>query len=89
MKNSIFSDYFFISYFQDNFLARPLCHVTYVTYFNKCSDPYVKLANVCFFIALARQSQKFKISTSVKYFHIFFFNNRYQNWILKIGGRVV
>ena len=35
-----------ISYFQDNFLAHSLCHVTYVTYFNVCSDPDVKLANV-------------------------------------------
>ena len=82
---------YFLKYhlFQENFLAQSLCHVTYVTYFNKCSDPDVKLANVWFFIALARQCQKCKISTSVKYFQIFFFNNRYQNWILKIGGRVV
>ena len=89
MKNGIFLN--IISYFQENFLAHSLCHVTYVTYFNKCSDPDVKLANVRFFIALARQCQKCKISTSVKYIHIiiFFFNNRYQNWILKIGGRVV
>ena len=84
--------YFFwniISYFQENFLAHSLCHVTYVTYLNKCSDPDVKLAYKWFFFALARQCQKCKISTRVKYFHIFFFNNRYQNWILKIGGRVV
>ena len=88
MKKSVF----FLNinpYFQENFVVHSLCHVTYVTYLNKCSDPDVKLANVWFFIALARQCQKCKISTSVKYFHIFFFNNRYQNWILKIGGRVV
>ena len=88
MKNGIFF-LTIISYFQDNFFAHLLCHVTYFTYFNKCSEPDVKLSNVAFFIALARQCQKRKISTSVKYFHIIFFNNRYQNWILKIGGRAV
>ena len=31
---------------QDNFLAHLLCHVTYVTVFNKCSDSGVKLANL-------------------------------------------
>ena len=31
---------------QDNFLAHMLCLVTYVTYFNKCSGPDVKLANL-------------------------------------------
>ena len=30
----------------DNFLAHLLCQVTYVIYFNKCSDPDVKLANL-------------------------------------------
>ena len=74
---------------QDNFLANLLCHVAYATYFNKWSDPDIKLANLWFSTALARQSQKYKISTSVKYFHMFFFNNRYQIGGLKIGGRVV
>ena len=54
---------------EDNFVAHLLCHVTYVTYFNKCSDPDVKLANLWFLITLGRQSQKCKISTSVQYFH--------------------
>ena len=45
VKNSIFF-LNIISYFQDNFLTHSLYHVTYVTYFNKCSDPDVKLANV-------------------------------------------
>ena len=31
---------------QDNFLAHLLCHVTFVTDFNKCSGPGVKLANL-------------------------------------------
>ena len=65
-----------------------LCHVIYVTYFNKWFDPDIKFANLQFSTALARQSQKYKVSTSVKYFHIFFFNNIYQNWILKIGEGV-
>ena len=32
MKNEI------SSLIQENFLAHSLCHVTYITYFNKCSD---------------------------------------------------
>ena len=40
-------------------------------------------ANLRFIVILARQSQKCKLSTSGKYFHIFFFNNRYRNWLLK------
>ena len=31
-------------YFQYNFSAHSLCHVTHIIYFNKCSDPDVKLA---------------------------------------------
>ena len=52
-----------------------------------CHNPYVTS------FVLARQSQKGKISTIVKYFRIYFiFNNRYHNGLLKIrggGGRVV
>ena len=43
VKNGIFSE---LSSFISNFLAHLLCHVTYITYFNKCSEPDVKLANV-------------------------------------------
>ena len=76
---------------QDNFLAHLylLCHVTYVTAFTKRSYPDVKHENLWFIIILARQFQKYKVSTSVKYFHIFLFNNRYQNWLLKTVGKVV
>ena len=50
---------FFMKYYllhQDNFLAHLLCHVTFVTAFNKCSDPDVKLANLLLFILQARQN---------------------------------
>ena len=33
--------------------------------------------------------KKCKISISVNYYHIFFFNDRYQNRLRKFGGRVV
>ena len=56
--------------YQDNFLAHLLCHATYVTSFNMRSDPGVKFADLVFFIILARQSQKCKISISEIYFHI-------------------
>ena len=36
------------------FNSHLLCHVTCITSFNKCSDPDVKLANLRFFITLAR-----------------------------------
>ena len=46
VKNSIFLKYHLLH--QENSLAHLLCHVTYinVTYFNKCSDPDDKLANL-------------------------------------------
>ena len=74
---------------QDNFHALLLCHVTFVSYFNKCPNPDAKLANLLFFITLERQSQNVRYPTLSYIFIYFFFNNRYQNWLLKIGGRVV
>ena len=41
VKNSIFLKYHLLH--QDNFLAHLLCHVPYFTYFNKWSDPDIKL----------------------------------------------
>ena len=35
---------------QDNLFTYLLFHVTYVTVFNKCSDPGVKFANLRFFL---------------------------------------
>ena len=47
MKNGIFLIYSDISALTSKkILAHSLWHVTYVTYFNKCSDRDVKLANV-------------------------------------------
>ena len=45
VKNGIFLKYHLLLP-RKFFVAHSLCHVTYVTYFNKCSDPDVKLANV-------------------------------------------
>ena len=43
-KYSFFSE---ISYFTSRqFFAYLLCHVTYITSFNDCSDPGVKLADL-------------------------------------------
>ena len=44
VKNGIFLKYHLL--LPRKFSSSSLCHVTYVTYFNKCSDPDVKLANV-------------------------------------------
>ena len=45
VQNSIFSEISSLTS-KKSFLAHSLCHVIYVTYFNKCSDPDVKFANV-------------------------------------------
>ena len=40
---------FFLKYhllYQDKFLAHLLCHATYVAFFNKCSDPGSKIADL-------------------------------------------
>ena len=48
MKNSIFSEISSLTFKIISMLeiAHSLCHVTYVTYFDKCSDADVKLATV-------------------------------------------
>ena len=87
VKNSNFSE--ISSLTSRHFPCSFLCHVTCVTYFNKWPDPDIRLANLLFSTALARQTKIYEMSTSDKYFHIFFFKIRYQNWRVKIGGMVV
>ena len=44
---------FFLKYnflHQNNLLTHLLCHLTYVTAFNKCSGPRVQLANLLFLV---------------------------------------
>ena len=59
---------------QNNFLAHLLCHVTYITTFNKCSDLDLNPADLLFFIILARHSQQRKIyrpaANIFKYFYL-------------------
>ena len=66
---------------QDNFLTPLICHVTYVTAFNKCVNPGVKHVNLLLFILLARQSQNVRYPPVANIFIYFLFNNRYQNWL--------
>ena len=72
-----------------NVLTHLLCHVTYVTAFNKCSDLVVKPAISMIFLSYEQDNPKcVRYPAAANIFKFVYINNTYQIWLLNSGDRV-